>query len=112
MAIKKNTGVAPTTVEAKKGAAAKAVDQPVVDPQAAKEASAAKRVNKHNHELERMRNAKPYTTSKDVAKGGNKSKNNDLSMLESSIKASAAAKAARGKPAKTSSKKKSSDEEA
>uniref|UniRef100_A0A7S3L6U0 Uncharacterized protein n=1 Tax=Amphora coffeiformis TaxID=265554 RepID=A0A7S3L6U0_9STRA len=95
MAVKKNTGTAATTVDTKKSG--KAMDAPVaVEPTKAEKVA---KVDKHNHDLEHARNTKAaFPTSKiDTKVGGSQKKKEDLSQLEASIKANAAAKAAKGK---------------
>jgi len=88
MAVKKNTGAAVT---------GKSPDAPVAAEPAKTEKVA--KVNKHNHDLEHARNSKATLDNNkvDAKVGGNQKKNEDLSVLESSIKANAAAKAAKGK---------------
>ena len=94
MAVKKNTGVA-TTVDTKKTGKQ---EGPVVVEQT-KENPAVKKADKHNHELEQSRNSKISLVKVDtkITNGTSNKKKEDLSLLELSIKASATAKAAKGK---------------
>ena len=90
MAVKKNATAA-TSIEPKK--VTKNADVPVAE----QTKEAPKKIDKHNHELERARNAKAFAQKVETKDNGSKKGKEDLSILESSIKASSAAKAARGK---------------
>ena len=105
MAVKKNIAIAPKVDTKKPG---KTAEQPVAVEEQAKEV--AKKQDKHNHDLERTRNAKVIQLKAVDAKGG-KGKKEDLSMLESSLVASARAKAAKNKPSGKVDKKKKSIED-
>lgn len=111
MAVKKNIAAA-TAVDPKKNAKPEAP----VDSEQTNEIPAVKKIDKHNHELEHARNAPAFQKKPDAKNNSsaNGKKKNDLSMLETSVKASAAAKAAKQgkKPVKSDKKHHDGEDEA